>query len=154
MALWEQVKENLVEWYETATDRTQELSRIGVRAYDKFGIRRDIERQFTELGGIVFEALEEGRSDLQADETVAAIVGRIHELQKELKLKQEEIDDIKEEHRRRAAARTDTEPGWTPPASPEEPQAAAGDVTGTGPERPQTAADGDSVKDGNPDNNG
>jgi hypothetical protein len=116
MALWQEVKENLVDWCTTAADKTQELSRIGVRAYDKFGIRRDIERQFTELGGLVYEALEAGRDGVLTDATVTAIVARINELQNDLKRKQEEIDHIKEEHRRRAAAQADCEPGFIPPA--------------------------------------
>ena len=54
MPLWEQVKGNLVEWYSAAADKTEELAKIGVRRYDKFGISREIERQFTELGGLIY----------------------------------------------------------------------------------------------------
>jgi hypothetical protein len=103
MPLWDQVKSNIVEWYESAADKTEELAKIGVRRYDKFGISRDIERQFTELGSLVYNGMREGRSDWAGDATVNAIVERIGRLEEELRRKEEEIESIRDEHRRRTA---------------------------------------------------
>ena len=121
MPLWDQVKSNLVEWYTTAADKTEELAKIGVRRYDKFGISRDIERQFTELGSFVYTALAEGREEFAADPTLLAIIERIKVLEQDLAAKESEIEDIKASHRHRAAARTEpaAAAGMAPPPAGE-----------------------------------
>jgi uncharacterized protein YydD (DUF2326 family) len=103
MPLWEQVKSNLVEWYSVAADKTEELAKIGVRRYDKFGISRDIERQFTELGSFVYNALTEQRKDFLADPTLLAVVERIKVLEQDLRAKESEIEDIKAARQHRTA---------------------------------------------------
>jgi hypothetical protein len=105
MPLWEQVKYNLAEWYAAAADKTEELARIGMRRYDKFGISRDIERQFSELGSLVYEAVSRDRHDFSMDPAFRAIVERIRELELELKKKEEEIDRIRESHRQRGVSK-------------------------------------------------
>ena len=104
MALWENVRENLVEWYGVAADKTEVMAKIGMRRYDKFGISRDIERQMTELGGLVYQALEEQREAIFVEPKFEAIVTRIKQLENELKAKEEEIDSIKEQNQERKAA--------------------------------------------------
>lgn len=111
MPLWEQVKGNLIEWYTIAADKTEELAKIGVRRYDKFGISRDIERQFTELGSLVFNAVREGREEFAGDATVLAIVERIKVLEDDLKHKEEEIEEIRTTHQQKAAATAEKAPG-------------------------------------------
>ena len=104
MALWENVRENLVEWYGVAADKTEVMAKIGMRRYDKFGISRDIERQMTELGGLVYQALDEQREAVFVEPKFEAIVTRIRQLENELKAKEEEIDSIKAENQERKAA--------------------------------------------------
>jgi hypothetical protein len=104
MPLLDKVKANLVEWYSMAADRTEEMAKIGLRRYDKFGISRDIERQFAELGNLVYTAHNEGRSDFTGDATFAAIMARIKELENELARKESEIESIRQEARTRKAA--------------------------------------------------
>ena len=50
MSLWEDVKKNLVSLYGTAAEKTNELAKVGSRRYDIFGLSREIERQFSEIG--------------------------------------------------------------------------------------------------------
>jgi len=103
MALWDEVKANIVEWYTTAAERTEELARLGIRTYDRFGISRDIERQFAELGSHVHRILAvEGGEDVAQDESVQRILSRIRQLEQELRRKQDEIDELR--GRRPAAA--------------------------------------------------
>ena len=64
MSMWDEVKKNLTEWYSVTSDKTSEVARITSLRYDKFGISRDIERQLSELGNIVYTGLKEGREDL------------------------------------------------------------------------------------------
>jgi hypothetical protein len=112
MPLWEKVKGNLIEWYGVAADKTEEMAKIGVRRYDRFGISRDIERQFTELGSIVYNGITEGREGILEQESLQTILGRIRELEVELKHKEEEIEKIRAEvrDRKEAAAQAGGEP--------------------------------------------
>ena len=75
MSLWDDVKQNLSEWYTVAADKTSEVAKIASRRYDKFGISRDIERQFSELGSLVYNGLQEGREGILDDPAVTALIG-------------------------------------------------------------------------------
>ena len=104
MPLWEKVKGNLMEWYGVAADKTEEMAKIGVRRYDRFGISRDIERQFTELGSLVYNGVSEGQQGILEQESLLTILSRIQELELELQHKEEEIDSIRSESQDRKAA--------------------------------------------------
>lgn len=103
MSLFDDVKKNLVEWYSISSEKTAEVARVTTRRYDKFGISRDIERQFSELGSLVFNGIKENRQDLMLDSGVLALVERIKGLETELLLKSEEIDNIQQEYAERRA---------------------------------------------------
>ncbi len=104
MSLWDEVKQNLSEWYTVAADKTSEVAKIQSRRYDKFGLSRDVERQFSELGSLVYNGLQEERDGLLDDPAVASLVARIRGLETELRLKDEEIERIRKEHQARKGA--------------------------------------------------
>ncbi len=98
--LWTKVKKNLVEWYETAYDKTDELARIGKKKIEITGLNRSIEKHFSEIGGRVYDlVVEQGhRGNKTADdEVVQRLVAEIKELEKRLRLKEEEIETIKDD---------------------------------------------------------
>ena len=101
MSLFDDVKKNLMEWYTVSSDKTTEMARITTRRYDKFGISRDIERQFGELGSLIYNGIKEDRQELLADPAVRALLERIQGLEDELRLKNEEIDQIQREFSQR-----------------------------------------------------
>ncbi len=103
MSLFDDVKKNLVEWYAVTSEKTSEVARVTTRRYDKFGISRDIERQFSELGSLVYNGLAAGRQDILAEEGVLALVERIKGLEEELRAKNEEIERIRREYSERKA---------------------------------------------------
>jgi hypothetical protein len=109
MSLFDDVKKNLMEWYTISSDKTTEVARITSRRYDKFGISRDIERQFGELGSLVFNGLKEERLDILADPAVHALLERIRGLEDELRVKIEEIDNIQQEFTQRRTRATAAE---------------------------------------------
>jgi hypothetical protein len=109
MSLFDDVKKNLMEWYTISSDKTTEVARITSRRYDKFGISRDIERQFGELGSLVFNGLKEERLDILADPAVHALLERIRGLEDELRVKNEEIDNIQQEFTQRRTRATAAE---------------------------------------------
>ncbi|MCP4144167.1 MAG: hypothetical protein GY752_02645 [bacterium] len=95
MSLFDEVKRNLVEWYGVAADKTGVAAKVGARKYDIFGISRDIERQFSEIGDIVYNGIESDRSDILEDPVLLELVEKVRKLEKEMASKQAEIADIK-----------------------------------------------------------
>ncbi len=127
MTLWDDVKSNLTEWYGVAADKTGDLAKVGVRRYDIFGLSRDIERQFSEIGSLVYNALGEGRSDILEDPVLMSLVDKVRDLEQDLQGKEQEISEIKTqaEERQSARAAAAPEPG---PEAPVEESPAAEDV--------------------------
>lgn len=98
--LWNKVKKNLVEWYETAYDKTDELARIGKKKIEITGLNRSIEKHFSEMGGRVYDLIvEQGhRGNKTADdEGVQRLVAEVRELESRLRRKEEEIESIKDD---------------------------------------------------------
>ncbi len=95
MTLWDDVRSNLVTWYGAAAGKTNELAKVGSRRYDIFGLSRDIERQLTEMGSLVYTALQEGRTDFSDDSVLQGLQERISALEAELVIKKEEIESIR-----------------------------------------------------------
>ena len=98
MSLFDDVKRNLGEWYALTTEKTSEVARVTTRRYDKFGISRDIERQFGELGSLIYNGLKADRPDLLDDDGVKALVERISGLETELGAKDVELESIHQEY--------------------------------------------------------
>jgi hypothetical protein len=117
MPLWDDVKSNLAEWYTVTSEKTTELARISTRRYDKFGISREIERQFSELGSFVYTGMKEGKEDFLSDPAAEGLISRIQELETELREKDREIDEIKAEF----AGKQKSSPGAAP-ADGDDPQ--------------------------------
>ena len=103
MSLFDDVKKNLVEWYAVTSEKTTEVAKVTSRRYDKFGISRDIERQFSELGSLIYNGMKDGRDDLATDEGVLALIERISHLEDELSAKNREIDSIRRDYAGRKA---------------------------------------------------
>ncbi len=112
MTLWNEVKDNLRDWYDTAADRTGELTQVGLRRYDIFGISREIERQFGEIGSHVYDAMASGQGDFTGDAQLEDLVAKVRSLEEELKVKERQIEDIRSAHRQeRESRRSRREPG-------------------------------------------
>ena len=97
--LWNRVKKNLVDWYETAYDKTDEMARIGKKKVEITGLNRSIEKHFSEMGGRVYDLIvEQGhRGNRTADDDVVKrLVAEVKELESRLRQKEEEIESIKD----------------------------------------------------------
>ena len=97
-SLWNKVRKNLVEWYATAYDKTDEVARIGKRKIEITGLNRSIEKEMSQLGGEVYHliSVEGHRGNKTSDnEKVRSLVAKISDLEDKLKLKEEEIQTIR-----------------------------------------------------------
>ena len=108
MSLWDEAKKNLVDWYAVTADKTTEVAKVTSRRYDKYGLSRDIERQFSELGSLVYNGLREDKEDILDAPEITALMERIVRLEQALRTKEEEIEAIRREH---AARKTDASAG-------------------------------------------
>ncbi len=100
--LWSKVKKNLVEWYEMAYDKTDEMARIGKKKVEITGLNRSIEKHFSEMGGRVYDLIvEQGhRGNRTADDDVVQrFVAEVKELESRLRRKEEEIETIKDDRK-------------------------------------------------------
>ena len=100
--LWDKVKKNLVDWYGTAYEKTDELARVGKKKIEITGVNRAIERHLSELGGRVYDMIvEQGKSGVIAkDARVKELIDQVRGLEDELKEKESEIEAIRAEKRR------------------------------------------------------
>jgi len=97
--LWNRVKKNVVDWYEMAYDKTDEMARIGKKKVEITGLNRSIEKHFAEMGGRVYDLIvEQGhRGNRTADDdAVQRLVAEVKELESRLRQKEEEIESIKD----------------------------------------------------------
>ncbi|MFO7914487.1 MAG: hypothetical protein R6U43_02205 [Candidatus Krumholzibacteriales bacterium] len=104
--LWDRVRKNLIEWYEVASDKTEEVARVGRRKIEMTGINRSIEKRMVELGGRVYDliSVEGHRGNKTADdEKVRKLVKEIGRLEEELEIKEQEIKDIREMEKEEAS---------------------------------------------------
>ncbi len=96
-ALLDSIREGL----ELVVDKTEEYSKIGKLKVDIFGIKRNIERQFVELGGRVYEMMTTGAADkIAGDEECKKLVATVQSLEQQLKEKEAEIEKVKAEKER------------------------------------------------------
>jgi hypothetical protein len=116
MSLRDRVRSNLREWYALAAERTGEVAKISIRRYDKFGLSREIERQFAELGSHVYHAIEEGRRDSFDDPAVRALVARIKDLAGDLETKDREIEEFRRQRQAKQAESETARDGVLPTA--------------------------------------
>lgn len=93
-ALLDSIRDGL----ELVVDKTEEYGKIGKLKVDIFGIKRNIEKQFTELGGRVYELMTtKSATKIADDEEVKKAIETVKNLEVQLKEKELEIDKVKTE---------------------------------------------------------
>ena len=96
--LWEDIRDGIRDGIELVVDKTEEYSKIGKIKVDVIGLKRNIEKKFSELGGVSYEILKESsRKSVGADEKAKELVEELKELEKSLDEKKNEIVAIREE---------------------------------------------------------
>ena len=97
-SLWEDIRDGIRDGIELVVDKTEEYSKIGKIKVDIIGIKRNIEKGFSELGGRTYEILKESKKkNVGSDADVKRLVDELMELEKSLDEKKNEIINVKEE---------------------------------------------------------
>jgi hypothetical protein len=95
-SLWEKVKKGVSAGASIAAEKAGELSRIGKMKLDIAGVNRDINKTFTELGGIAYHLLSEENAPAIADqEEVKQLVEQLKMLELDLQAKEAELETIR-----------------------------------------------------------
>jgi hypothetical protein len=96
--VWEDIKKSVKQGLTFAADKTEEYTKIGKVKLDVINLKRDIEKNFKEMGMEVFDLLGQAKKVNIADNAkVKELAETIVELRKALELKETEIEKIKEE---------------------------------------------------------
>ncbi len=118
--LWERVKKTASDIYSTASERTVEGVNLGVKHLDVVSLRRDLSREFTGLGGRVYQLLRRDQAgDIPDDPTVLHHLRRLEELEERLEERESEIRRMREG--KPAPAEGDSSEASTLPTEPTEP---------------------------------
>lgn len=106
-SLWDDVKKSLGEWVAKAADKAGEFTKeavgkagettkLGKIRLDIFQVKRDIEKNFADLGGTVYHLVtEEKVKNVEKEEKVTTIIEKIKELEKKLKEKEAEYEEVR-----------------------------------------------------------
>ncbi len=93
-SLWEKVKNWLEDTTKQVLKETEDLSRKGRLKMQISSLNREIDKKFSYLGGLVYQLINEGKTDIAEEEKVKEVILEIKKLEEELKLKEEEYKKV------------------------------------------------------------
>jgi len=106
--LFEDIKNGIRDGIELVVDKTEEYTKIGKFKVDILGIKRNIEKLFSELGGQTYELLSKGKKvDVAGDEEIKRMVDELKSLEEKLDAKKNEIKKVKEQKEQERRDRED-----------------------------------------------
>lgn len=95
-SLWDDIAKTIREGVDTVVEKTEEYTRIGRIKVDILNIKRNIEKNFTELGGKVYHlTVEEKKTQIASDKEIKEIIECVKLLEKELEEKNKELEKVK-----------------------------------------------------------
>ncbi|MFZ5519364.1 MAG: hypothetical protein ACOY90_22215 [Candidatus Zhuqueibacterota bacterium] len=90
--------------------KTDEYAKIGKIKVDIIGIKRDIDKNFTELGGRVYQLIvDENDTNIASNNDVKMIISTVNELHTKLQIKKVELEKVREEYAKKGNNPNDIE---------------------------------------------
>jgi prefoldin subunit 5 len=94
---WESLKKNLQQGVQTVSEKTDELTKIGRLKIEVIAVKRDIEKLFVELGGRVYDILQnQKKASFSKDDEIKKLVERVEKFEKKLHELEERIQNIQD----------------------------------------------------------
>lgn len=93
--LWDDIAKTIRDSVDTVVGKTEELTKIGKIKVDIINIKRNIEKQFAELGGTVYHLIDENKTSIASNADVKAVVEKVKELEEQLDAKNAELEKVK-----------------------------------------------------------
>ncbi len=95
-SLWDDIAKTIREGVDTVVEKTEELTKIGKIKIDILNIKRNVQKNFSELGGRVYHLIiKEKKTAISADKEATEIIECIKILEKELDDKKSELEKVK-----------------------------------------------------------
>jgi hypothetical protein len=96
-AFWESLKKNLQQGVRSVSEKTDELTKIGRLKIEVIALKRDIEKLFVELGGRVYDILQnKSKVSISKDEEIKKLVEKVEKFEKKLQELEERIQNIQD----------------------------------------------------------
>lgn len=94
--LWDDIAKTIKESVDTIVEKTEQLSKIGKIKVDIINIKRNVEKNFTELGGKVYHIIvEEKKTQVATDKKVKEILKSVKQLENDLQEKNRQLEKVK-----------------------------------------------------------
>lgn len=107
--LFEDIRDGIRDGIELVVDKTEEYTKIGKIQIDILGIKRKIEKHFSELGGRTYELLAGAtKKSVNTDAEVKVLIEELKKLEAELDAKKDEIKGVKAEKNKERKERGET----------------------------------------------
>ncbi|NOZ62068.1 MAG: hypothetical protein GXO74_10340 [Calditrichaeota bacterium] len=104
MGFWDDLSNMFKRGVSTVAKKTDEYTKIGKLKVDIIGVKREIDKQFTMLGGKVYQLIaEEKNTKIASNEEVKQIIDAIKDLNEKLNQKKEELEQVRLEYGAEAA---------------------------------------------------
>jgi len=93
--LWEKIKKSVMDGVQTAAEKTEEYTKLGKAKLDILAVKRKISKNFTELGGLVYDGVKEkkGADALKSDD-VTALIDSLKGLEEDLRKKESALEEM------------------------------------------------------------
>ncbi len=107
--LWDDIAKTIREGVGTVVEKTEELTKIGKIKIDILNIKRNVQKNFSELGGRVYHLIiKEKKTAISADKEATEIIECIKILEKELDDKKSELEKVKSKQKRNSKSKSTT----------------------------------------------
>lgn len=99
MGFWDSLLNTFKKGVSTVAKKTDEYTKIGKIKVDIIGLKRDLDKQRTELGSRVYQLIaEENSTKIAADAEVQELINKIKDLNERIDQKREELERVREEY--------------------------------------------------------
>ena len=107
--LWDDIAKTIREGVDTVVEKTGVLTKIGKIKIDILNIKRNVQKNFSELGGRVYHLIiKEKKTAISADKEATEIIECIKILEKELDDKKSELAKVKSKKSSTSESKTTT----------------------------------------------
>jgi hypothetical protein len=94
--MWGKIRKTVTEGVAIAAEKTEEYAKLGKAKLDILATRRKISQKRTELGGIVYAAMKDGKEkEILTAKNLKSLVGELDTLETELARTKKQYDTMK-----------------------------------------------------------
>lgn len=106
MSFWDDLVNFFKKGVSTVAKKTDEYTKIGKIKVDIIGIKREVDKKLSDLGGRTYQLIvEENNTKIASNEDVKTILDNIKDLNQKLDDKKDELQQVREEYARETGQR-------------------------------------------------